>query len=111
MIINVKGPVIEIESITGGLFKINAIIKNTGDGEAIDVKWNITLYGGSILLGRFSSGTISFIPAGDEVTIVSRFIYGFGFPTVIMVETGISDYPSDIEVKSADIFLFFINTK
>jgi hypothetical protein len=101
LIMHVEGPVIEVGSITGG-FKVNAVIKNTGDVMANNINWNITFYGGSILLG---------IPAGGETTVVSRFIYGLAFPTVIMVEAGIPGSSSDMEVQSADVMLFFIQIK
>jgi hypothetical protein len=110
LIIHVKGPVIKIESITGGM-KINAVIKNIGDAEANGVKWNITFYGGSILLGKYTSGTISSISAGGKTTVISRLIYGLGFPTVVIVEAGIPGSSSDIEVQSADVILFLIRIK
>ena len=110
LIIHVKGPVIKIESITGGI-KINAVIKNIGDAEANGVKWNITFYGGSILLGKYTSGTISSISAGGKTTVISRLIYGLGFPTVVIVEAGIPGSSSDIEVQSADVILFLIRIK
>lgn len=110
LIIHVKGPVIKIESITGGI-KINAVIKNIGDAEANGVKWNITFYGGSIILGKYTSGTISSISAGGKTTVISKLIYGLGFPTVIIVEAGIPGSSSDIEVQSADVILFLIRIK
>ena len=110
LIIHVEGPVIEVGSITGGI-KVNTAIKNTGNVEAHNVEWNITFYGGSILLGKYTSGTISSVPAGGETTIVSKFIYGIAFPTVIIVEAGIPDSSSDIEVQSADVMGFFIRIK
>lgn len=108
LIIHVKGPILEIEDINGGLFNINSDIRNTGDAEANEVEWKISIYGGSILLGRYSSGTISNIQPGDKTTINSGIIYGIGLPSIIMVEIDIADYNSDIEIISADILLFII---
>ena len=48
---------------------------------------------------------------GGEVTIVSKFIYGIAFPTIIIVEAGIPTFSSDMDVQSADIIGFFIRIK
>jgi len=108
LIIHVKGPILEIEDINGGLFSINSDIRNIGDAAANEVQWRITIYGGSILLGRSSSGAISNIEPGSKATINSGLIYGIGFPSIIMVEIDIGNYNSDIEIISADIILFII---
>jgi len=106
--IRVQGPVIKIESITGGLFKVNAEIKNAGDVEANDIEWKITIYGGTILLGKHTSGRITSILAGEKTTVVSSLIYGFGLPVVVTVEAGIPGSSPDVEVQSADVILFVI---
>jgi len=111
LIIQVKGPILEIEEINGGLFKINTEIRNTGDVEANDIEWKISIYGGSILLGRYSSGIISNIQPGEKTGIESGIVYGIGLPSVITVEVDIFDYNSDIEIQSADIILFIIKIK
>jgi len=69
---------IEIGTITGGLFKVHAGIKNTGDAEATNVEWSIKFTGGLILLGRDSAGTIPSIAAGATADISSKAILGFG---------------------------------
>jgi hypothetical protein len=107
LILHVTGPVIEIGGITGGL-KVNVLIKNTGDAEAQGVTWNISFYGGSIFLGRNSYGTVSSIPAGGQITVVSRFVYGFGLPTVIIARAGIPGSSSDSQAQSAEVMMFFV---
>ena len=99
-------PIIKIGDITGGLFKINAVIKNIGSADATCVDWSIALDGGFILLGKETTGSIVCIPAGDEATISSGLILGFG-KTVITVT---ADIPESFDTKDADarIFLFFI---
>lgn len=77
-------PVIQIENITGGLFQVNAIIKNAGDAAATNVEWSITLTGGLIILGKESTGILPTIEAGATADISSKFIVGLG-KTVITV--------------------------
>jgi len=108
LIVHVKGPILKIEEINGGLFNIYSDIINTGDAEANNIEWKISIYGGSILLGRYSSGTISNIQPGEKTTINSGIILGIGLPSIIIIEINISDYNSDIEIISADILLFII---
>jgi len=100
-------PIIKIGDITGGLFKINAIIKNDGIAEATDVDWSITLDGGFILLGKETTGTIVNIPAGDEVTISSGLIFGFG-RTLITVTAECAEGSSDTKTIDAFVLLIFV---
>lgn len=97
-------PAIQIGTITGGLFKVKAVIMNTGSTEVTNVPWWINLSGGIILLGKTNKGTISSIPAGGSVTISSGMILGFG-STVITVT-------AETAAKSQDamVLLFFVKT-
>ena len=99
-------PILEIGSITGGLFKINVMIKNNGSVDATRVDWNITLNGGIILLGKETSGKIMNIPAGENVMISSRTILGFGktMVTVTAEKPGVSD----TKEQNAFVLLSFI---
>jgi subtilisin family serine protease len=69
-------PLIKIEEIKGGFFKAKAVIKNNGDTEASCVKWSINLDGGAMIGGQ-SDGEID-IPPGEEVTVETGFVFGFG---------------------------------
>jgi len=95
-------PVVEIGNITGGLFKVNAVIKNTGGAAATNVEWSIKLTGGLIILGKESTGTIPTIAAGATADISSKLILGFG-KTVLTVT-------ADTATKSqnATVLLVFI---
>jgi len=95
-------PVVEIGDITGGLFKLNAVIKNTGGAAATNVEWSIKLTGGLIILGKESTGTIPTIAAGASADISSKLILGFG-KTVLTVT-------ADTATKSqnATVLLVFI---
>ncbi len=95
-------PVIEIGDITGGLFKVKAVIKNTGDADATDVDWSIALNGGLIILGKETTGTAPTIAAGGEVEIASGLILGFGKTTItVTADTATKD-------QAATVLLVFI---
>ena len=98
-------PILEIGNITGGLFKVSAVIKNTGGVAATMVNWSIILVGGFILSGREIRGR-SMIPAGGEATVSSSLILGFG-KTVITVSAEIAE-SSDTTERNAFVLLFFI---
>ena len=76
--IMILAPEIDIDIITGGLLRASVVIKNNGGAEATDVNWNMTLEGGFILIGRNTIDTIPSIPAGDQVSVSSGWIIGFG---------------------------------
>jgi hypothetical protein len=97
---------LEIGNITGGLFKVNAVIKNTGGVDALAVNWSITLDGGFILAGKETSGKITGISTGGEVAISSDFILGFG-KTVITVSAETAGSSDTVE-QDAFVLLFFI---
>ena len=99
------GAMIEIGDITGGLFKINAFIKNLGRIDANNINWSIILTGRLILLGKETTGIID-IPAGDNITVTSKLILGFG-PTSVTVTTNHSG-TSDTKKREGFLVLFFI---
>lgn len=108
LLVKVSGPVIRVEEISGGFLKVNAVIKNVGDQDASNIDWSISFQGGLILLGKHSTGTVSTLAVGEKTTIISKAVYGLGFPSVITVDAGISKGSSDVEVQSADIMLSII---
>jgi len=69
---------LKIDTIKGGLFYIETTIKNIGELEANNITWEIFLEGGTIILGRNSTGIINSIPAEGEETVRSNLIFGFG---------------------------------
>ena len=98
--------ILEIGNISGGLFKVSAVIKNMGGADATMVNWSITLTGGFILSGKETSGRILNLPAGGEATVSSSLILGFG-KTVITVSAEIAE-SSDTAERDAFVLLFFI---
>jgi hypothetical protein len=97
---HIIGPIINITKIASGLGP-SAIIENCGEAQATDIDWNICLEGGSILLGKNKSGTLSCLEPGTSETIKS-FVLGFG-QTKITVST---EYA--LKEKNAIVILFFI---
>lgn len=94
--------IIGIGDITGGLFKVNAVVQNTGTGDAADIDWSIKLAGGLILLGKETTGTITSLTAGGEETITSSLILGLG-ATTITVTAGAAT-----KNQEAKVLLIFI---
>ena len=101
----IEGPMLEIGVIKGGLFKVSALISNTGSMDATDVEWSITLEGGAFI-GKETTGTET-ITAGGEVTVSSKLIIGLG-ATTVTVTAEVPDGISDTRTQSGFVFLFFI---
>ncbi len=99
------GAIIEIGEIAGGLFKINAFIKNLGGVDASNVKWSILLTGGLILFGKETTGTVD-IPFGENTTVKSNLIVGFG-PTSVTVTTNHTG-TSNTKKREGFLILFLI---
>jgi len=105
--VTIIAPQLEIGLLSGGLFKITTVVKNTGAIDVMNVQWNITLEGGAFI-GKQSSGSLLSIAAGGERTISSGFIVGLG-KTVITI-TAAYAYGSTSMSQNATILLFYIKT-
>jgi outer membrane protein assembly factor BamB len=105
IVISEGAPILEIQPLKGGLFKIKTSIKNTGTLAANNVQWSISLTGGAFI-GKNTSGTITSIAAGDEASISSKVILGFG-KTVVKVTAMIPESSDTVE-QNGTILLFFI---
>jgi hypothetical protein len=102
----VEGPILDIGGISGGFFRVNSVVWNRGAAEATGVSYRITLDGGTILLGRETTGVIQSIAGGAFEEITSGPIFGFG-KTRVIVE---AELPmcSDVQDQGATVFLFLI---
>ncbi|MBU1941313.1 MAG: hypothetical protein KKC68_06020, partial [Candidatus Thermoplasmatota archaeon] len=96
-------PILEIESITGGLLKTNAIVSNSGDRDADEVAYEVSISGGFLITGQYSTGVVANIPAGDYTSISSGFIIGFG---KILISIYIDDTPYSVDTKDQEAFVF-----
>jgi hypothetical protein len=102
-----KIPIIKIGDITAGVGKVSAVIENTGTAVATNVEWSITLNGGLIILGKSSSGTVASIEASASATVNSKFIFGFGKPT-ITVHAKCAEGSEDTKTVGGSVFLFIV---
>ena len=100
--IHIVEPIIKIGNITGGFFRVNAIINNVGDGEATNVYWNITLSSNLIFFGDKSSYKITSILPENDVKIRSKFIFGIGRADIV-VDANVRYGESD--TKTIEAFL------
>jgi len=86
--IQVSMPIIEIDSISGGL-GVTAVVKNTGTADAEDIEYSIVATGGLLgFVNSEASGTIS-VPAGGDATINLPMFIGLG-SVVITVNAGLA---------------------
>jgi outer membrane protein assembly factor BamB len=99
------GPVLEIQDISGGLLKITAVIKNTGEAAAANISWSIKVVGGA-WIGKETTGKISVLAAGGEQKVSSRVILGFG-KTVVTVTAEVPESQAT-RSQNGTILLFFI---
>lgn len=88
-----SAPILIIDSITGGI-GVNAIVKNTGTGDAIDVAYTMSATGGILgFINTEITDTIT-IPAGGEETISLPMIFGIG---PISINLNIGEITTEIQ--------------
>ena len=102
-------PRLIIDSIRGRLNKISADIKNTGDQDARDVTWIISVKGGVFKrIDIRTTGSIDLLSQQSGMTIISdRIPFGFGrLDITVTVDTSQGD-PITQSAKGFK-FLFFV---
>lgn len=102
----VESPVLKIDWIMGGLFKVKTLIKNIRGLQANNIAWTITFTGGAFI-GKETTGTITSLEPGASDNVISKFILGFG-ATVVKVTATIPE-STDMKDQSGTVMLFFIN--
>jgi hypothetical protein len=103
-----QGPILDIDPISGGIFRITTNIQNTGEVAAENVEWNIGINGGFLLLSGSTSGTIDSIVAGDAQQIQSGLIFGLG-QTIVHITASTPEGNTDQHQQGAQVLLFFIS--
>jgi hypothetical protein len=102
----IQGPLLDIGIISGGLFRITADIENIGSTNATNVSWNMSVIGGTIFLGRESSGTIPSIIPDKKTKLQSSVIIGFG--TIKVTITAEIPEGMDTRTQSGKVVLFLV---
>jgi hypothetical protein len=111
LLVHVSGPIVSVQSISGGLFKVNAVIENVGDTTAESIDWSIRIEGGTILLGKETNGVIDCLDAGSKRTVISKIVYGFSLSSTITVRAEISNGSFSVQSMKAHIILSHIIMK
>jgi len=99
---------LDIEVINGGI-GIKAILRNIGDTNATNIKWDIQLEGGLILIGKKSSGEISLLRPDQTTAIEIPLTFGFGKTTItVSVEADTINMTTKIQRGRLKAFLVTI---
>ena len=101
-VFHIPTPIIELGEIAGGFGKITAVVSNSGDASAESLDWEITVEGG-LVFGGSNAGTIDEIGMGEDVSISSKFIFGFGGLTATLSVDAIT------QSVDGSVLLLFVN--
>jgi hypothetical protein len=80
------GVYIGIGEVTGGVLKISVNFENPSKIDAKNINWSIDLDGGLIVFGKETTGIIDIL-SGENKTVQSKFILGFGKTTITITAT------------------------
>ncbi|MEM0466560.1 MAG: PQQ-binding-like beta-propeller repeat protein [Candidatus Thermoplasmatota archaeon] len=100
-------PELQINSIKGGI-GVSAVLKNNGDGDATNINYKINLSGGVIILGKETTGTIDLLKPGDQVTIKSGLILGFGKTTITVTASCSEGMNAEATAKGTVVLIFVV---
>jgi hypothetical protein len=98
-------PLLTIGTINGGLLAVSADITNTGEVNATNVIWEITIDGNFILSGQTISGTIASLDVSSTASIENAPVLGFG--NIIITVSITADGVTEV-TKTINGFVFFI---
>jgi hypothetical protein len=93
-------------TIKGGL-GLSFVIKNIGNYTAWDVQLNFTISGGLVFIGRHFTTEISELPPGEEMTLRTGLIIGFG-KISISLQVSAANVKEISSQANATVLLFFI---
>ncbi|HEC80826.1 MAG TPA: hypothetical protein ENI42_00145 [Thermoplasmatales archaeon] len=96
-----------VEIVSGFQFgKIAATVANEECPDLSNLEWSITVEGGFVLAGAESSGVINSLPAGEQTTIQSNFILGFGPATVTVTVDGCEPVTTNVFLLGPFVFVY-----
>jgi len=99
-------PILNITEIKGGL-GISATIENTGDVDATDIEWSITVKGGIFgFIDEIFDGTISCIGVDEEFLVKTGIFFGFG-QIAIEIEAICAEGSSDSKTETGMQIIIF----
>ena len=105
--VSIVEPELNIERVSGGIWRVTTVIENIGDDDAINITWDIQLHGGIILFGSETSGVIECLAPGESMTVYSNLIGGLG-KTVVEIQAATVDGFSAAKTVNATVFLFYV---
>ncbi len=102
-------PVLSIKSIEGGN-GITLVLENTGDADATDIEFTITIEGGLFVLPREMQGSMNLISAGEQLAATEMPVFGIGLGIltdmpIITVSAECAEGSSDDDSVEAQIIL------
>jgi len=108
-IIDIVSPELEITAITGGVFKVDVEITNTGELEVNDIDVSILVKGGIFNLIDVNAGdTIDSLAPGEIAIVTASPIFGLGSIT-ITAETSSPDLEDPvIRVENGKVFFVIV---
>lgn len=109
-------PVLEIVDIDGGLFRIRALLANSGEGTAENILWDMTVDGGIFYYPTTASGEIDFLGPGEDAVLEVLPMIGIGVATItfhctyniLNLSCGV-DFEVKQEWRLQPFFLIFLN--
>ncbi len=97
-------------SVAGG-FGITATIKNNGTINITNIDWSITLDGTLVFIGKSTIGTIPTILMGDQESVKSKLIMGFGKTNIDVQATCDENITAEITASGFVIGPFVLGVK
>lgn len=107
----VIGEAPSIELAVAGGFGVTATIKNNGMINITNINWSISLDGTLVFIGKSTTGTIPTILMGDEESVKSKLIMGFGKTNIVVQATCDEEINAEMTTSGFVIGPFVLGVK